>query len=145
MKKEIAMVLGLGFWSMACQGTRPEGLGVQGGLLQECPDKPNCVCSQSAKADHKIESLPRKGSPQDSMQRLVQVVQAMKGSRIVEQKDDYLYVEFTSALLRFVDDVEFYFPAAKNVIEVRSASRIGRSDFGVNRKRVEAIRQALEK
>jgi uncharacterized protein (DUF1499 family) len=145
MLKKITTALGLGLLSMACQGTRPEGLGIHDGLLQECPDKPNCVCSQSSKADHKIDPLPIQGSPQDSMQRLVQVVRAMKGSKIIEQKDDYLYVEFTSSLLRFVDDVEFYFPAVKNEIQVRSASRLGYSDFGVNRKRVKAIRQALEK
>jgi len=145
MMREIALVLGLGSISMACQGTRPAGLGVRDGQLQECPDSPNCVFSQSSKPDHKIDPLPLKGSPQDSMKRLARIVQAMERSKIVEQKDDYLYVEFTSALMRFVDDVEFYIPEAKNAIQVRSASRIGRSDWGVNRKRVEAIRQDLEK
>jgi uncharacterized protein (DUF1499 family) len=74
------------------------------------------------------------------MADLKKIIQGMKRTRIITEKDDYLYVEFTSALWRFVDDVEFYFKDASKTIQVRSASRLGRSDLGVNRKRIETIR-----
>lgn len=79
------------------------------------------------------------------MQRLRQIVNAMPRTRVVATTDDYLHVEFTSALLRFVDDVEFRVDVDAGVIHVRSASRVGRYDFGVNRRRVEAIRDAFER
>ena len=68
----------------------------------------------------------------------------MPRSKIVSEQDNYLHIEFTSRIMRFVDDVEFYFNDTKKIIQVRSASRVGRSDFGVNRKRVEMIRSEFE-
>jgi len=62
----------------------------------------------------------------------------------VEQRDDYLYARFETQLLRFVDDAEFWYDPAAQAIQVRSASRLGRKDFGVNRARVEAIRDKLQ-
>jgi uncharacterized protein (DUF1499 family) len=73
---------------------------------------------------------------------LKKIIQQMKRTRIVTEADNYLYVEFTSALWRFVDDVEFSFDDASKTIHVRSASRLGKSDLGVNRKRIEMIRTA---
>ena len=67
----------------------------------------------------------------------------MPRTSIVEERADYLYAEFASRLLGFVDDVEFYFPPNERIIHVRSASRLGHSDFGVNRKRIEDIRAKL--
>jgi uncharacterized protein (DUF1499 family) len=81
-----------------------------------------------------------RGDAVRSIENLRAIVAAMPGARIVEARPDYVYAQFTSKGLRFVDDTEFWFSPAENAIHVRSASRIGRRDFDVNRKRVEAIR-----
>lgn len=119
--------------------------GVKEGKLAPCPDTPNCVSSQATDAAHAIEPLVYDTTPAEAMRRLRQVIDALPRTHVVSATDDYLHVEFTSAILRFVDDVEFYVDAASRRIHVRSASRVGRSDFGVNRKRVEAIRAAFNR
>jgi uncharacterized protein (DUF1499 family) len=122
-------------------GKRPRNLGITNGRLAPCPNKPNCVSSQASDRKHQVASFS--GGPDKSfaMQKLKAIVQAMPRTTIVESTADYLYVEFGSRLLGFVDDVEFFHDGTK--IQVRSASRLGYSDMGVNRKRVEAIRAAL--
>lgn len=124
-------------------GTRPTNLGVKDGKLAACPASPNCVSSQAATADkeHYIEPLP--GGDDAAMERLKGVIEGMERTKIISAREDYLYAEFTSALMGFVDDVEFYRDATSGTIQVRSASRLGQSDLGVNRKRVEEIRAKL--
>ena len=120
-------------------GTRPSNLGVKDGKLAACPDSPNCVNSQSDDAQSKIEPLPAV-----SIAEIKKVVEGMERTTIIEETDNYLYAEFKSKLMGYVDDVEFYFDPQANVIHVRSASRLGKSDLGVNRKRVEEIRSKLK-
>ncbi|NJN74430.1 MAG: DUF1499 domain-containing protein [Limnothrix sp. RL_2_0] len=117
-------------------GTRPNNLGVTDGALTPCPGTPNCVCSQSDRPQEKIDPLPAV-----AMDKLQQVITAMDGATIIEQTDNYLYAEFKTKLMGFVDDVEFFHGGS--AIQVRSASRLGKSDLGLNRKRVEEIRSAL--
>ena len=125
-------------------GDRPTNLGVKAGELAPCPSSPNCVISQGdADAEHAIAPLAYSGDPAAAMARLVAVVKAMPRTAVVESTDSYLYTEFTSQWMGYVDDVEFYLDPDASAIQVRSASRLGQSDLGVNRKRVEAIRQAL--
>ncbi len=112
--------------------------------LAACPDTPNCVSSQATDSAHAIAPLYYGANAADAMQRLRAIVSGMPRTRIVAAADDYLHVEFTSAILRFVDDVEFRVDASQRVIHVRSASRVGRYDFGVNRRRVEAVRRAFD-
>lgn len=119
-------------------GQRPKNLGVRDGKLTPCPGTPNCVCSQSDKPGEKIDPLPLV-----AIADLRAVIEAMERTTIVEATEDYLYAEFQSKLMGFVDDVEFCCDRAANVIHVRSASRLGKSDLGVNRQRVEAIRAQL--
>jgi uncharacterized protein (DUF1499 family) len=119
-------------------GQRPKNLGVRAGKLTPCPGTPNCVCSQSEKPGEKIDPLPLV-----AIADLRTVIEAMERTTIVEASEDYLYAEFQSKLMGFVDDVEFFCDRAANVIHVRSASRLGKSDLGVNRQRVEAIRAQL--
>lgn len=119
-------------------GTRPDNLGVTDGKLASCPGTPNCVNSQSDNPQSKIEPLPGV-----SIDQIVQVVNSMERTTIVEQTDTYLYAEFKSKLMGYVDDVEFYLDRDANMVHVRSASRLGKSDLGVNRKRVEEIRAKL--
>ncbi|MCY7273575.1 MAG: DUF1499 domain-containing protein [Phormidesmis sp. CAN_BIN44] len=124
-------------------GTRPTNLGVQNGALAACPDSPNCVNSFSTDAEHKIDPIRFTSSPDKAFADLKQTVQSMPRTKIVTENETYLYAEFASNLMGFVDDVEFYLDKTAGVIHVRSASRLGQSDLGVNRQRVEAIRGAL--
>jgi uncharacterized protein (DUF1499 family) len=130
-------------------GERPADLGVKQGRLKPPSATENSVSSQAALytgpgAEYaRIAPLALRGDPATELQRLAQIVSALPGARIVKQEGDYLYVEFSSRWLGFVDDVEFWAAPAEGVIHVRSASRLGRRDFGVNRARVEAIRSAF--
>ncbi|MDX1375056.1 MAG: DUF1499 domain-containing protein [Burkholderiales bacterium] len=124
---------------------RPGNLGVHDGRLAPCRRTPNCVSSQAEPADrvHAIEPIAFAGAPAEAMAALRRIVEAAPGARVVRARDDYLYAEFRSRVMRFVDDVEFALDAAQGVIHVRSASRVGIRDFGVNRARVERLRGTL--
>ncbi len=113
--------------------------------LPPCPDSPNCVSSQSSDKAHFIEPLHYTGNLADARQKLIIVLENTKRVQLVKVETDYIHAEFRTAILRFVDDVEFLFPPGKNIIHVKSASRSGYHDFGANRRRVERIRSTLEK
>jgi len=121
-------------------GTRPTNLGVNNGKLRDCPNSPNCVSSQSIDAEHKIAPLSYSGAPAKALESLKSVISSLPRTKIITANDNYIYAEFTSALMGYVDDVEFYLNTDKQIIEVRSASRLGQSDMGVNRDRIETIR-----
>jgi len=123
-------------------GTPPTNLGVKEGKLLECPNTPNCVNSQTSTSDseHSVQPIAYSSTPEQALANLKAVIQDLPRTKIVSETDDYIYAESTSALMGFVDDVEFYLDKSQNVIHVRSASRLGKSDLGVNRKRVEEIR-----
>ena len=125
-------------------GKRPSNLGMRDGKLAPCPSTPNCVCSQSEDAGHKIEPLTYKSTPEVAFTQLKQAIASQPRTKIITQSPNYLYAEFTSAIMKFVDDVEFYLDEDAKVIHVRSASRLGQSDLGVNRKRIETIRAKLQ-
>ncbi len=125
-------------------GTPPTTLGVQGGSLAPCPGTPNCVQSQLDDAQHQIAPLTYGTDAEIAFAQLQAVVAAMPRTRIVTDDFPYLYAEFTSALMGFVDDVEFYLEPETQTIQVRSASRLGESDLGVNRDRIETIRSQLD-
>lgn len=124
-------------------GKRPTNLGIHSGQLAPCPNSPNCVSSFSQDASHKIEPLTYNSTPTVAMANLKQAIASLEKTKIIDQTDNYLYVEFTSSLMGFVDDVEFLLDEGAKVIHVRSASRLGESDLGVNRKRIETIRTQL--
>jgi uncharacterized protein (DUF1499 family) len=117
---------------------RPDNLGVRDGRLAPCKRSPNCVSSQANPSDPEHYIAPIRGS----MAAARDAVRAMPRTTIVEQKENYLYAEFRTRLLRYVDDVELFFDG--QVLQVRSCSRLGRRDFGVNRKRVEELRKLIE-
>jgi uncharacterized protein (DUF1499 family) len=127
---------------LSFSGSRPTNLGVKDGKLAACPSSPNCVSSQAptSDAEHHIAPLSYSGTPTEAIARLKSIITAMPRTKIIAESDNYLYVEFTSALMGFVDDVEFFVDPAAGAVQVRSASRLGQSDLGVNRKRVEEIR-----
>lgn len=137
------MIAALPGFAQIFSGKRPATLGVKDGQLATCPSSPNCVSSQADKADaeHYIEPIAYSGDAAGAIAQLKAVINGMERTQIIEASDDYIYAEFASSLMGFVDDVEFYADAANGVIQVRSASRLGQSDLGVNRKRIDAIRQ----
>ncbi|MEH2255698.1 DUF1499 domain-containing protein [Nostoc sp.] len=125
---------------MVFAGKRPNNLGISNDKLAPCPNSPNCVSSQSTDASHQIAPLAFTSTPEEAITNLKQIIESLPRTKIITESKDYLYAEFKSALLGFVDDVEFYLDRNGNVIHVRSASRLGQSDLGVNRQRIETIR-----
>lgn len=130
-------------------GRRPQDLGVRDGLLKPpLATSWNSVSSQAARHPHTdyhdIAPLHYQGDGNAAMVRLAAVVAAMPGAAIVTSRPDYLYAEFQTPVLKFVDDVEFMLDQSLGAIQMRSASRLGSKDFGANRKRLEAIRQRFD-
>ena len=123
---------------------RPDNLGVHEGQLAKAPDSPNCVSTQTPDRSHWIAPLTFAGTPAAAISQLGSVVSQMPGSTIIEQTDDYLYAEFRSQIFRFVDDVEFFLEPESARMHFRSASRVGYSDLGTNRSRMEQIRVLFE-
>jgi uncharacterized protein (DUF1499 family) len=126
-------------------GKRPKNLGHDAGKLAPCKRTPNCVSSQADASDtqHYIAPIALKGG--DAIAAARRAVESMPGASVVRSEAGYLYAEFRSKLMGFVDDVELLHDPAKGVLHVRSASRLGRRDFGVNRERIERLRAILEK
>lgn len=122
------------------QGKRPQNIGVHDGRLKEVPTTPNGVSSQTSVTEKFIEPFPLRGSLGDSLNRIRTIMEKWRGATLVSETGDYLYYEVETPTLRFIDDLEFYASALDQKIHVRSASRVGRRDFGVNRERLEAIR-----
>ena len=119
-------------------------LGVNNGHLSGCPDSPNCVVSQNADGEHTIEPIPYKSDRTTARETLLKVLSVVPRTEVVDQTDDYIHIESKSRIFKFVDDGEFYFPKDENIIQMRSAARQGESDLGVNRRRLEQIRLALQ-
>ncbi len=144
----LAMLAGqLGLW----QGRAPDDLGVRDGRLKPPSTTANSVSSQAGlwpghpqREAARIEPLALVGDGPATLQHLHDIVAAMPGARIVRFEGDYLRAEFTTPLMQFTDDAEFWLDRGAGVVQVRSASRLGRSDLGANRRRIEAIRAGLK-
>ena len=127
-------------------GTRPDNLGVHDARLALPKRTPNNVNSQvdkNADAEHYIEPLRYAGDARQAWAALRQIINGMQRVKVITSDPSYLYAEFSTKLMGYVDDTEFYLDEKAGVIHVRSASRLGRSDFGVNRERIESIRAKL--
>lgn len=132
------------------RGKAPTDLGVKEGKLKRPSRTPNSVTSQADLwPDHPQKAYsaiaPFKTSVDGSaeMKKIADALQAMPRTTIIQQEPGYIYAQSTTAALKFTDDIEFALDANKGIIDVRSASRLGRKDFGVNRARVEAVRGAI--
>lgn len=136
----LSAIVVLSMLSIGCTGVRPANLGIKDGKLAPCPSTPNCVSSQSPDREHAVEPLSFTGTAAEAHAGIMKIILDMKRSRIITDTNSYIHVEFTSAVFRFVDDMEFQFDEGAKLIHVRSAARLGHSDLGVNRKRVEDIR-----
>ena len=146
MNRKDPLVPILFFLITGCSGNLPE-LGVHHGQLMKCPGTPNCVNSQAPDEKHFVQPIRFIGTQQEARDLLLDVLKEWKRVNITAIEENYIRAEFTSAIFRFVDDVEFYFPGTTSnemIIHVRSASRVGRSDLGVNRKRIEQIRSKVK-
>lgn len=138
----LLLLIPLGWAVLAMPSWRRPELGVVNGQLRRCPSSPNCVCSEGETDEHAIDPLRFNGSPEAAWKHLIAVIEATPNARVISQEQDYLRVEFVTPLMRYVDDVEFRL--TPEVIHVRSASRVGHSDLGANRTRVESLRAAFE-
>jgi len=122
-------------------GPRPRNLGVRGGRLAPCPGTPNCVSSQAERAWQKVAPIPFGDPVEAARERLLAVLGHLRGTKIITAGSTYLHAEASSEVFGFVDDLECFLDATAGLIHLRSASRLGISDRGVNRKRVEEIRR----
>lgn len=146
MKKQIQAVLTGLLFLTGCSGTVPK-LGIENGQLAQCPASPNCVNSQAKDQKHFIEPIQISGTPSETRNHILIILKELNRSKIITAEDNYIRAEFSSRVFGFVDDIEFYFPdtnSTKTIIHVRSASRVGYWDFGVNRKRIEQVRNRLK-
>ena len=123
----------------------PYNLGLKNKLLSLCPETPNCVSSQEKYSQNIVQPITFDDSLEQAKEKIYRVINSMRGTRIITKKFLYMHVEFTTQVLRFIDDVEFFFDGSQSLIHVRSASRKGYWDLGVNRRRIESIRSRFEK
>lgn len=127
-------------WLVNARIPRPTHLGAHDGRLAPCPDSPNCVSSQSTRTESRVAPLPFSGPAESVPNRLKATLGRLPRTTLVREEPGYLHYEFRTLLCRYVDDVEFLVDGTAQVIHVRSASRLGYSDLGANRKRVETLR-----
>ncbi len=118
-------------------------LGISDGLLTACPSSPNCVSSDAHDESQRVEPLELAVSPPQAWLAVEQAVEALPRTTVVTRTSDYLHAECRSAVFGFVDDLELHLRTARSIIALRSASRLGYSDLGVNRQRVESLREQL--
>jgi len=137
------MAAAVSFLLAACAGQRPDNLVPRDGRLAACPSSPNCVSSQAGDADHAIAPLHYRGDRRTAFEGLKRVLTDFERTSIVDRGDTWLHAECRSAVMGFVDDVIFSFTEPGR-IHVRSASRLGYSDMGVNRRRIEQLRVLFE-
>jgi uncharacterized protein (DUF1499 family) len=144
----VLRVIGASFIVMSlfsCSGTRPVNLGIKEGRLSPCSSTPNCVSSDANDTAHAIQAFQLVAPPVDAWRALRATLESLPRSKIITVSEDYIHAECSSAVFGFVDDLELHLRPSQNSIAVRSASRLGHSDFGVNRKRVENLRGLLAK
>ena len=122
----------------SCAGDTPENLGVYENKLAPCPNSPNCVSSFDTKAPHSVKPIKA------DLEQIEKILISLNNANIVARYNNYMRAEFKSPLMGFVDDIEFLYDELENISQVRSASRIGYSDLGTNRRRVEKIRKLVE-
>lgn len=135
----IVLILVAGLALLSVTAKRPDHLGIHDGRLAGCPDTPNCVASYAQQKSQKMDPIPFDGSTEGAISQLKDVIEEMPRSRLISSDENYLHVEFSTAVFRFTDDVEFLIDSANSVIHFRAASRVGHSDLGANRKRMNKI------
>jgi len=134
------------FLLSGCSSKTPDNLGLKNGQFASCPESNNCVSSQATDKAHTIAPIDvAHNTPDVVMVNLTNSIQTMFGGKVIKIDGNYLHAEFTSRVMRFVDDMECFYDEPAGVIQIRSASRVGYSDFDANRKRVEVLREIFAK
>jgi uncharacterized protein (DUF1499 family) len=141
MKRRYLYMFALSLILIACSTNQTIKTGSPGHRLSPCPKSPNCVSSLSKDKSHQVNPLTYNTPLDEAREKLIAVLHSMKRSEIVIAESNYIHATFKSALFGFVDDVEFSFDDEKKIIDVRSASRTGYFDLGVNRRRIEDMRK----
>jgi uncharacterized protein (DUF1499 family) len=129
---------------MSCSGAKTLAQCTKEGILAPCPNRPNCVSTLAEDKEHHMDPISYSGTKEQARERLIKVMSSMNRSKIMTDNGDYIHAVFTSMIFRFKDDVEFLFDGQNKLINFRSASRLGYSDMGVNRKRMEEIKKRFE-
>lgn len=115
-------------------------------MLKPCPDSPNCVCSMhSDDKKHFIEPILPKENISEVRLAIEKFLKSDGNISIAQSTQEYIHAAFKVPFTSFIDDVEFYFPSNENIVHVRSASRKGYSDLGVNKARVNRLKKFLKK
>jgi uncharacterized protein (DUF1499 family) len=139
-----AFYLFLSLSMISCSGENPAlKIGIHHSKLAICPSSPNCVSSDATDPDHYIEPFLLTATPAEAWRVVQAIVAAEPNTKIITAESNYLHAECRSDLFGFVDDLEMHLRPAETVIAIRSASRLGYFDFGVNRKRLERLRSEL--
>ncbi|MEM9411115.1 MAG: DUF1499 domain-containing protein [Planctomycetota bacterium] len=146
MKRKI-IVVGIvsivGMFMLSLSAARPANLGVSNGQLNELPESPNAVSSQTEDPSRRIEPIAYSAGQGEVINLIVSIIEDQPRTNIVSCTEDYVHAEYTSLIFRFVDDVEFYLDDNQKLIHFRSASRVGHSDLGTNQRRMEDLRNKI--
>ena len=118
-------------------------VGIVDGKFYPCPNTPNCVSTQATDAKHKISPISYSGTMSEVKEKIIKIVNSLKRTKIITNTENYIHAEVRTATFKFVDDVEFFFDDSEKIVQFRSRARSGHSDMGVNRKRMEKIREML--
>lgn len=139
------VVIGMARLSANQPSTEEMALGLNGGEFTPCPDSPNCVSTQASPSDdvHYVPPIPYEGSRSEVKSTIVSWIEEREDAEIVTERDEYVHAVFSSQVFGFNDDLELYFPPSGNVVQLRSASRVGQGDMGVNRARYQAVRSVV--
>ncbi len=141
----VSIVMMLGLAMLSFNSGTPPNLGVTDGRLAPCPDSPNCVSTQTDSQEHQMAPVTWSSSPEEAVEKIKEVVSRdFSTAKLIDESPGYLRYEFRSFIFRFVDDVEFHFDQDAPLIHFRSASRVGHSDMGANKSRMQKIVAALE-
>ena len=116
-------------------------VGIVDGKFYPCPNTPNCVSTQATDAKHKISPISYSGTMSEVKEKIIKIVNSLKRTKIITNTENYIHAEVRTATFKFVDDVEFFFDDSEKIVQFRSRARSGHSDMGVNRKRMEKIRE----
>jgi uncharacterized protein (DUF1499 family) len=143
-QKFIFIFINCALGSIIIAGCGKSVTGIQARRLMPCPSSPNCVSSYESDKSHHADPLTYTGTREKTVNVVLSILTAMPEAKIIQSDDDYIHAEFRSKIFKFVDDVEFQFVESPPVIHVRSASRVGYSDLGVNRERMEKIRKLFD-
>ena len=145
--KPIYLLLFFSLFLANCTGSRPDDLGIRSGKLKPCPPTPNCVSSMENPSDkeHYMSPVAFSRSVPELIYVIKKSIENRPRTQIIKEEPAYIYFENTSLIMRYVDDSEFFVDEKKKELHFRSASRLGSSDIGVNRKRMSELLEAIQK